>query len=365
MNQAEENLYKKVKSDICRMIFNGIYQEGDLIPPERKLSEELKVSRVTVRKALKLLEEERIISRIQGSGTRVSMHYGAREGNMEIITLVASAQNEFFARFMDVFQTEADRRDSLVLFKQKPGNISLRRCLYQIYEKGIRNVVLWPESMQPDEEMFRVLKGLGLNMVLFDTVEGGRYADAVCLDNADAIRKLHTQLSRSGCRKIGYIGWDEMSIGSQRVREETFRTLEPEGRICSIPYQYRSRLHMLPEELILSTLEFVRSCDGIIYAVGEIGAVFERYLKKKRPYGCKQAEEVFAEENEEESHMMHKAGMIDTVPGIEDLGIYTVEQDFEQMAERIFHCLHLQNRAGSGWKAADYHIEGRRLFREL
>ena len=53
----EQNLYEYVKKKICRMIYEDIYRDGDLIPPERKLSEELGVSRVTVRKALKLLEE--------------------------------------------------------------------------------------------------------------------------------------------------------------------------------------------------------------------------------------------------------------------------------------------------------------------
>ena len=79
------------------MIYEDIYQDGELIPPERRLSEELGVSRVTVRRALKLLEEEHIIERIQGSGTRVALEYGAREGSMDIITLVAPAQNAFFS----------------------------------------------------------------------------------------------------------------------------------------------------------------------------------------------------------------------------------------------------------------------------
>ena len=86
------------------MIYDDIYQDGDLIPPERKLSEKLGVSRVTVRKALKLLEEEHIIERVQGSGTRVALQYGARGGSMDIITLVAPAQNAFFSRFIDAVQ---------------------------------------------------------------------------------------------------------------------------------------------------------------------------------------------------------------------------------------------------------------------
>ncbi len=100
----EQNLYQNVRKQICRMIYEDIYRDGEYIPPERRLSEELGVSRVTVRKALKLLEEEHIIERIQGSGTRVALQYGARTGNMDIITLVAPAQNSFFPDLLMPFR---------------------------------------------------------------------------------------------------------------------------------------------------------------------------------------------------------------------------------------------------------------------
>ncbi len=342
MNLSEENLYKKVKSDLCRKIFEGIYQDGDLIPPERKLSEELGVSRVTTRKALKLLEEERIISRVQGSGTRVTMHYGARPGNMEIITLVASAQNEFFSRFLDAFQTEADKQDALVLYKQKPHRISLEKCLYQIYEKGIRNVVLWPENIQVEEETFRLLRGLGMNLVLFDAVAGGKYADAVCLDNKDALTGIYRKLEQAGCKKIGYVGWDKNGIGSLRVRENTFQKLKPDGHIEYISYEYHNRLNDLSDQMIRRTLEAMKDCDGILYAVGELGVKFENYARLKG--------------------ISHKAGMIGVMPGAEELGIYMVAQDFTGMAKQIFRCLQMQNQVEDIWEAADYFVKGHQQF---
>ena len=90
--------------------------------------------------ALDLLEEEKIISRIQGSGTRVSLDYGVRRGNMDIITIVAPAQNAFFAKMMDAVQTKADQMDSLVLFQQKPKDIPLKA--------GIFGAEPWTEEMR-------------------------------------------------------------------------------------------------------------------------------------------------------------------------------------------------------------------------
>lgn len=338
----EEQLYRKVKSEICRQIYAGVYADGDRIPSERKLSEDLGVSRATVRRALKLLEEERIVSRVQGSGTRVSLYYGARKGDMGIITLVASAQNEFFSRFLEAFQAEAEQWDSLVLYKQKTEQMSLERCLYQIYEKEIRNVVLWPENIGRNESAFRILKGIGLNLVLFDEVGESSYADCVCLDNEDALERLHKKLKQEGCRRIGYLGWSDSGIGSLRLREQTFRKLEPEGEALHIPYEYHNRLRLLPADIIEKTHGSLKDCDGVIYAVAELGAVFESYAKSKG--------------------IFRRAGAVGETEGTKEQGIFAVEQDFTGMAKQIFRCLQRQNCPKDHWSASAYYIRGCQRF---
>lgn len=338
----EEQLYQKVKNEICRQIYTGVYADGDRIPSERQLSEDLGVSRVTVRRALQVLEKEQIISRIQGSGTRVSMYYGARKGNMDIITLVASAQNEFFSNFMEAFQLEAEQWDSLVLYKQKTDRMSLEKCLYQIYEKGLRNVVLWTEQIERNEETFRIMKGLGLNLVLFDEVNGGKYADSVCLDNQDAIVRLHRQLKEKGCTRIGYVEWSDHGIGSLRVRKETFRKLEPEGVVQCVPYEYHNHLQRLSVSMIEKILDSLKECDGILYAVGELGSVLESYAKRdgKTRYAA-----AVGETSETKAQK-----------------IISIAQDYTGMAKQIFRCLQRQNSPEDNWSASSYYVKGRQRF---
>ena len=335
---TEKSLYYSVKKKICRMIYEDIYRDGDSIPPERKLSEELGVSRVTVRKALELLEEEHIIERIQGSGTKVALHYGARAGDMEIITLVAPAQNHFFSQFIDAFQTTAEERNSLVLYKQKSGKTSLEKCLFQVYEKDLRNVVLWLEDMEISAYTLKKLRGLGMNIVLFDTSYESEYADAVCLDNQDAICNLYEQLEQEGCRSFGYVGWDEKEIRSIQVREETFRKLEPEAPVWRIPYQYHNHLEGIPSPMIERILDDMRECDCIIYGVGELGLLFEREAKNHK---CR-----------------HRAAMVDEFPGAERYGIHTLKQDFLKMSEQIFECLEKQTEAEGNWRPKVYRMKG-------
>ena len=65
-------LYKKVEQHIRDNIENGNWVPGDLIPSESQMSESLNVSVGTVRKAIDLLEQEKLLYRHQGKGTYVS-----------------------------------------------------------------------------------------------------------------------------------------------------------------------------------------------------------------------------------------------------------------------------------------------------
>ena len=76
----------RVAEAIRKTIVDGKFSPGDILPPERTLAERFKVTRNTVREALKLLQHSRLISIRQGSGARV-LDYLANAGFEFISTL--------------------------------------------------------------------------------------------------------------------------------------------------------------------------------------------------------------------------------------------------------------------------------------
>ncbi len=62
-------IYKKIATELKARINSDDYAVGDMLPSEKALAAELKVSVMTLRKALALLEEEKLIARRHGSGT--------------------------------------------------------------------------------------------------------------------------------------------------------------------------------------------------------------------------------------------------------------------------------------------------------
>ena len=334
----EYKLYESVRRSICRGIFDGTYQDGDFIPPERKLSEDLGVSRVTVRKALDLLAEERIICREQGRGTKVSLYYGPRRHDLDIITVVAPAHNAFFANFMGAFQTEAEKSDSLVLYKQKPKGMPLEDCLYKLYEKGIHNVVLWLEDMEIREEALRILRGLGMNLVLFDCPAATPYADSVCIDNRHAIESLYAYLRACGCGKVAYVGWDQPNVGNIRAREAFFRTFAPEGLVCRIPWKYAGSASV-PSAVSEELRARLEGCDGVLYSLGELGIALER--------------------NFQAQGAAHRAATMDYYSGADELKMASLEQDFAAMTEIILRRFREQNQTEKDAEPTVYYVQGK------
>ncbi|MGL5150889.1 MAG: GntR family transcriptional regulator [Clostridium sp.] len=64
-------LYITVMEVIKEKIINGVYKIGDFIPTETELEKEFQVSKITIRKAIELLEGDGYVSKRSGKGTTV------------------------------------------------------------------------------------------------------------------------------------------------------------------------------------------------------------------------------------------------------------------------------------------------------
>lgn len=64
--------YEQIKRYVVARIAEGIWKPGALIPSETELVKEFGVARMTVSRALRELTNERVLARVQGSGTYVA-----------------------------------------------------------------------------------------------------------------------------------------------------------------------------------------------------------------------------------------------------------------------------------------------------
>ncbi|RZJ00624.1 MAG: UTRA domain-containing protein, partial [Haliea sp.] len=64
--------YEQVKSFIKTRIGSGEWKRGDPVPSEAALAQQFGISRMTANRALRELSAEGLVTRVQGSGTRVA-----------------------------------------------------------------------------------------------------------------------------------------------------------------------------------------------------------------------------------------------------------------------------------------------------
>ena len=72
MAETKLHAYQQVKAFIKTRITSGAWKPGDAVPSETSLMTQYSISRMTVNRALRELAAEGMVTRIQGSGTRVA-----------------------------------------------------------------------------------------------------------------------------------------------------------------------------------------------------------------------------------------------------------------------------------------------------
>ena len=72
MGKSDLPAYEQVKAWIKQHIGSGQWKPGDGVPSEAALMQQFGISRMTVNRALRELAAEGLVTRIQGSGTRVA-----------------------------------------------------------------------------------------------------------------------------------------------------------------------------------------------------------------------------------------------------------------------------------------------------
>lgn len=329
-DQKMELRYLDLKNDICKQIYLGTYGDGDHIPSERQLALDYNVSRITVRKALELMEEEQLIRREVGNGTILQYRNWGNPTALDILTLVAPSKNPFFAKFIAYFQQIAWERGALLLYAEAPENSSLEDCLFRLYQRDIRNAVIWPDDQKLQKDKLLRLRSIGMNLVFFDTDDGFPYGDCVHLDNREAICQV-MNAAEYDCEKYVYVGWDNLDIANVRKREETFRALMPGGQVIHVPWR---RDRKILKEDLESALVQLPELDKtmVLCGTGEIGQQIAAFLWER-------------------GTMPGKMAVVDTFEGAEKYPVSIYEQDLQEMARIIFEQLKKQVYEGSKWQA--------------
>ena len=194
-HKAAAPLYLQVKEGLEGQIRGGEYREGDKLPSERELCERFGVSRITVRQALEMLENQGLVSTSQGKGTFVKSH--TISDSLGKVSSFADTLERMglhgHTRILS-FQPRAAGGDLSMLLADRQGGPPCRLRLAGFLEE--EPVVLYDSVIRQDagEDMYRCaqqLEAAGRPFSSFDLYRAlgmaiGRINQRVQAVNADA-----------------------------------------------------------------------------------------------------------------------------------------------------------------------------------
>src|SRR5215470_10160094 len=228
---SSEPLHVRVADRIRADIRDGIYAPGERLPAEVYLANFLRVSRGTLRHALRVLLDEGMIETIAGKGTFVP-HYEPRRSigliGMILPSVVRARNPELIT---GAEETARQAGYSLVLGISGDERWLETEQIERMVSQGASGLIVYSVDGPPnDVPKLRALVDRGVPLVLIDRYTPDLAVDAVTMDNLSGGFQAVQHLIEQGYRRIGYIGTSNVGTSSIVERMAGYRwALEHHG----------------------------------------------------------------------------------------------------------------------------------------
>lgn len=233
--ENRQRLHLKVRDRIKQMLARGGARKGDAVPTYRELSERLKVSLVTIQRAMDVLIKEGVVEGWPGRGTFVARDLFEEARALTQVGLVFYGSRQLFfssAYQMEIFQgimvqAEHLHADVRIFSIKNEGRIEMR----EIEESGVDGLLLL--GVANDNYLSELAREM-LPMVVVDYRTAGVPADYVVAENENAAARVVEHLASLGHRCIAYLdgystdtllpGDPMIETSDVRERREGFRS---------------------------------------------------------------------------------------------------------------------------------------------
>ncbi len=258
--------YQVIFNDYEARIRDRRLLPGARLPSESELCREYDVSRITVRKALEMLEERNLIQRRPGVGSFVIESYGpdfqpkrplVRLG-VELFSLVGGlASANYYGPIQDSIHEAARQLDCRIEMLPKAellhSNTGLDGRIFYTFEPG-----------EP-EAMAQLGESAGTPTVLINRIVSHPDIGYVTVDHRDTVKRIVERLLRNGAKNVALIGgYSRPDVYSAFFRTQGWRDA------------YLAVRGEVPEELYCDFLEMNRGFAEVtrLFARRDFDVVF-------------------------------------------------------------------------------------------
>ena len=205
-------LYEQIVEELKRDILAGRYQPGRKFPSEASLIKRFSVSRITVGRAVRELQQMGFVDRIAGSGTYVRPRSRPQSPVFGLI-IPNLGETEIFEPICRAIAVAPEGLNHALLWPQGDDTVELAR---QCVSRSVSGVFFAPlemvaESDSVNHQVLRILGDAGIPVVLLDRRPDDNsprdHFDLVGIDNHRAGFLAARHLLQLGARRIGFVAY--------------------------------------------------------------------------------------------------------------------------------------------------------------
>lgn len=221
--KAQEPKYREVVEWVLENINNGTFPMGDKLPSENELSAKFSLSRQTVRHAIEVLEQQKLVTRVQGSGTYVGESVKAKrtERYKNIAVISTYVDSYIFPPVLKGIESVLSKEGYTMQLAFTGNRIEREQnILDHILEKGMIDglIVESAKSALPNPNLhyYKKLLEQGIPILFFNSSYKELNLPLVALDDLQAGQKAAEYLIQNGHTSIGGIFKSDDGQGALR-----------------------------------------------------------------------------------------------------------------------------------------------------
>ena len=230
-------LYFQVYKALLDRIEGGEFAPGSYLPPERQLTEDYGVSRITVIKALSGLENERYVKRQQGRGTIVldpaerAISVAPEARRRSIAFICHTLDHPYLFQILQGIARTASRQHFNLQVISSYGVDDMEELhIKEALARSVDGLIVYPHHGYQNVALYRELQQQHFPIVMVDRYYPQIETDRVIFDDEVASFELTTQLLERGHRRIAVIPYFEVEATSVNHRLSGYRrALQQQG----------------------------------------------------------------------------------------------------------------------------------------
>lgn len=242
MRNQNETKYAMVTTYLRNYIKEHHLTAGDKLPTEMQLVEKLGTSRITIQRAIRELQQQGIVRRVQGGGTYIAGETQEAEEEKEIqfIPFVLANENDYTGALDYIQGADAYLSNhSYYLTVHSSHKNAQEECevIKRLVEDGSKCIMIQPCSSSENFSLYFQMMQKGVEFVFVDRIPQHLVANLVVCDNVNGGYMATRHLIKCNARRIGFVSMEPVSIAYSLVQRKAGYEIALQE--AGIPYDER------------------------------------------------------------------------------------------------------------------------------